>query len=126
MVISDMKSSSCHKRREHNLNKPKLELHTAAKVRGLHTAREGCTIARCESSESPRVQSREYSEALKVKDRSGGFGGFDGETLTTTTNMAEDGGGSGRSLDRDGERAVTIEADEQSEFFKGRKSGRQS
>ncbi|CAN6887192.1 unnamed protein product, partial [Brassica oleracea] len=59
MVISDMKLSNCHKRREYNLNTPKPELHTAVKVKDLHTAVEGCTMARGESS--------------------GGFGGSSGE-----------------------------------------------
>lgn len=50
-------------------------------------------MARGESSESPKVQSRENREALKVKDRSGGFGGFSGLDPTTTKNMAKDDSG---------------------------------
>ena len=107
MVISDMKPSNCHKEREYNLNTPKAELHTAVKVKDLHTAVEGCTMARGESS--------------------GGFGGSSGEAPKMTTNTTKDGGGSGGGLDRDGEGAVTIEAmDEPRRFFKGSKSGRQS
>ncbi|KAF2607535.1 hypothetical protein F2Q68_00046485 [Brassica cretica] len=107
MVISDMKPSNCHKGREYNLNTPKAELLTAVKVKDLHTAVEGCTMARGESS--------------------GGFGGSSGEAPKMTTNTAKDGGGSGGGLDRDGEGAVTIEAmDEPRRFFKGSKSGRQS
>ena len=106
MVISDTKPSNCHKRREYNLNTPKAELRTAVKVKNLHTAVEGCTMARGESSDGL---------------------GFSGEAPKTTTNTAKDGGGSGGGLDRDGEAAVTIEAmDEQRRFFKGSKSGRRS